>query len=107
MSRLKTVFQNIINNDSLTRSGMEFNHYTKEGKDKIYINDSTKTFSQYIDEKYGKLSVKVFLASKKFGDSYSKEEFKKCFERRSDLVQALNKASIGVNFDASTGGETE
>lgn len=106
MSRLKTVFQSIINNDSLTRSGMEFNHYIKEGKNKIYINDSSKVFTQYIDEREGKLSLKVFLASKTFGEKYTKEEFSQCTERRSELVEVLNMARIGLNFDASTGGET-
>jgi hypothetical protein len=85
---------------------MEFNHYTKEGKNKIYINDTSKVFTQYIDEREGKLSLKVFLSSKSFGEKYTREEFSQCTERRSELVESLNKASIGVTFDASTGGET-
>lgn len=107
MSKIETVFQKIVNNDSLTRSGLEVKNYSKDGKTKIYIADSSKTFTQYIDEREGKLAVKVFLSSKKLGDSYSKEEFKQCFEKRTELVQIFNKANIGVSFDASTGGETE
>ena len=105
MSKIDNVFYNIVNNDSLTRSGLEVNNYSKNGKAKIYINDSCKIFTQYIDERDGKLALKVFLASKKFEDIYSKDEYKQCFDRRTELVQQLNKSDIGVSFDSSTGGE--
>ncbi|MEL4177731.1 hypothetical protein [Roseateles sp. PN1] len=82
--------------ENLLMNGFKGKVWEKEGKKRLYLENDT--FTQYIELESGENVVKVFLKDKKFGDPYTVEDKKKCFDRRSDLVNELNLKGLGQTF---------
>lgn len=81
----------------LDHNGLSGNY--AEDKQRIYLNlDKAYTvYLQYNDD--GKVVIKVFLKAKKYGDSYSKAEWRDCFSYRSKVAAQLNDLSLGIAFN--------
>lgn len=85
---------------SLFINGIECTFFVKDKKERIYIN-SSQVYTQYIEKHSESFVVLVFLKTKNFGEIYTKEEHKECFEQRDKLIDELNALSIGIEFVGS------
>lgn len=72
-----------------------------EKKNRVYLqNGKNHKFNEYIQENEdGTFSIRVYLVDKEFGDKYSPEEWKVCFQQRDKLVEKINGFALGIAFD--------
>lgn len=76
--------------------GYEGKFYSSNGKERVYLNH--KTFTQFIEKDDGDFIVKVYIKDKKLGEKQTKEEIKKCLERRDALIEELNNIPLSVEI---------
>lgn len=70
-------------------------HTTYVDKERIYFN--SKEFTEYIQIEKSGFSVRVYLKSKKFGDSYEKADWRKCFSRKDEIHEMLQGVGLDTN----------
>ena len=80
----------------LKQSGFpEANLYAQ--KNRIYLSNS-KQFVEYVQQEEECYAIKVFLKNKEFGVTYTKAEWRECFQRRDEIFQQLNELNLSVKF---------
>ena len=70
----------------------------QEEKKRIFLN-LDKKYTVYVQYDDTTVAIKVFLKDKKFGDTYSKAEWRECFEFRSKVATQLNELMLGISFN--------